>query len=355
MSQFDYTSNIMQPALDAVVTLNSGSTEPPTTAPFMLWMDTSATPAVLKQRNGDDTGWDVLFMATNVVFDDGLAQIQASNVQEAIEKIKALIDVHAGRTDNPHQVTAEQVGAAQQGHEHTLADITDAGEAAAMDRATEAMVEEGIDNNTVVTPVLMKKAVHTFSSRYTQLITEDCDFVVPAEKIWVEITAGGGGGGGAYNPTSHRSGSGSGGSGGSCMVEIDGLEVGSVIACTVGKAGVGGKNPAYPNDPPNAGTPGGDSSFGDYVVCTGGKVGQSVKSGYGPGGACGNVAVKDVPNVKLLKSLYENGNAGQAGGALGGKSIFGCAYGAGGDGRYFDYYISRAGFYGRPGAILVSW
>lgn len=118
MSQFDYSSNIMQPALDAVVTLNSGTAEPPTTKAFMLWMDTSATPTILKQRNADDTGWEALFTAAKIPFDDGATQINANNVQEAIEKVKVFIDAHAGRTDNPHQVTAIQAGASPLGHTH---------------------------------------------------------------------------------------------------------------------------------------------------------------------------------------------------------------------------------------------
>ncbi|WP_147819741.1 phage tail protein [Salidesulfovibrio onnuriiensis] len=91
MAQFNFPSDILQ-ALDALNTLNSGSVEPPATAPYMLWMDTGAAPAVLKQRNGDDTGWNVLLTASNTSFDDSTAQLGASDVQAAIEKIKQSLD-----------------------------------------------------------------------------------------------------------------------------------------------------------------------------------------------------------------------------------------------------------------------
>lgn len=45
-------------ALAALLSLHSGDTEPATTAAFMLWVDTGATPAVLKQRNAADSGWE---------------------------------------------------------------------------------------------------------------------------------------------------------------------------------------------------------------------------------------------------------------------------------------------------------
>ncbi|WP_147819739.1 tail fiber protein [Salidesulfovibrio onnuriiensis] len=111
MSQFNYQIKDISRALTAVITLNSGGSEPSTTYPFMLWMDTSVTPAVLKQRTEADDAWIEILKADNIPFDDGQTQINAETVQQAIEKIKQLIDAHAARTDNPHQVTAEQSGA----------------------------------------------------------------------------------------------------------------------------------------------------------------------------------------------------------------------------------------------------
>lgn len=110
MSQFNYQIKDISRALTAIITLNSGGSEPSTTYPFMLWMDTSVTPAVLKQRTEADDAWIEILKANNIPFDDGATQIDAKTVQEAIEKIKQLIDSHVARVDNPHQVSAAQVG-----------------------------------------------------------------------------------------------------------------------------------------------------------------------------------------------------------------------------------------------------
>lgn len=47
--------------LGAIFSNNSGSTAPSVTNPFMWWVDTSATPNVLKVRNSADSGWVSLF------------------------------------------------------------------------------------------------------------------------------------------------------------------------------------------------------------------------------------------------------------------------------------------------------
>lgn len=53
-------------ALQAILTLNSGASAPPATAPYMLWADTTA--GVLKQRNAGNTGWiDVLSIGAPIV------------------------------------------------------------------------------------------------------------------------------------------------------------------------------------------------------------------------------------------------------------------------------------------------
>jgi len=44
-------------SLEALRTLHSGTTEPSSTAADMLWMDTSATPPVLKVRDGSNASW----------------------------------------------------------------------------------------------------------------------------------------------------------------------------------------------------------------------------------------------------------------------------------------------------------
>lgn len=47
-------------ALEAIVTINSGTTEPVMTYAGMLWLDTSGDPPVIKQRNQNNNGWNTL-------------------------------------------------------------------------------------------------------------------------------------------------------------------------------------------------------------------------------------------------------------------------------------------------------
>lgn len=44
-------------ALQALATISSGSTAPTTTYAFQLWMDTSTSPATLRQRNSANSAW----------------------------------------------------------------------------------------------------------------------------------------------------------------------------------------------------------------------------------------------------------------------------------------------------------
>lgn len=44
-------------ALGAIVSQNSGATAPATTYAFMMWVDTSVTPNLLKMRNAANSGW----------------------------------------------------------------------------------------------------------------------------------------------------------------------------------------------------------------------------------------------------------------------------------------------------------
>lgn len=66
MSQHDYVLDNqagaafradLNNALGAIVSQNSGATEPTTTYAFMMWVDTSVTPNLLKLRNAANSGW----------------------------------------------------------------------------------------------------------------------------------------------------------------------------------------------------------------------------------------------------------------------------------------------------------
>jgi len=53
--------------LSAVVTQNSGTTEPGVTFPGMLWLDTSTSPPILKQRNQANDAWVTATAALGLV------------------------------------------------------------------------------------------------------------------------------------------------------------------------------------------------------------------------------------------------------------------------------------------------
>jgi len=53
-------------ALSAVVTQNSGTTEPAATYPGMYWLDTSVSPPVEKRRNQSDDGWDTVLTSAGI-------------------------------------------------------------------------------------------------------------------------------------------------------------------------------------------------------------------------------------------------------------------------------------------------
>lgn len=67
--------------------------------------------------------------ATKTIVDSTLSAtstnpVQNKVVQAKVEALQSDIDTHANKTDNPHSVTVEQIGAAPAEHEHDASDIT---------------------------------------------------------------------------------------------------------------------------------------------------------------------------------------------------------------------------------------
>ena len=105
MSQHDYSlangdgatfRADLNAALAAILSGNSGSTAPTTTAPFMLWFDTST--GVLKQRNAGDTAWLSAVTATS--------QTVLGAVQGGFKNLKVST---RGLTNSSSVITADAV------------------------------------------------------------------------------------------------------------------------------------------------------------------------------------------------------------------------------------------------------
>lgn len=149
---------------------------------------------------------------------------------------------------------------------------------------------------------------------------------------------GGGAGGNRCDTTT--SGGGGGGGGGRCIKRVSGVTAGTSVTCTIGAAGVG----ATANN--TLGTAGGDSSFGTYVIATGGP-GNATSPQGSPGGAGQKAHTTATAAVGLaggstagvgntgVCAEYGGGGGGGGGGVntagfAGGSSLFGAGGGGGG-------------------------
>lgn len=83
---------------EAVVTLNSGPSEPPALFPYMHWADT--TTGLLKQRNASNTAWVIKgtlaaeyggIPSSSVTFDNATSGLSATDVEGALDEIAAQI------------------------------------------------------------------------------------------------------------------------------------------------------------------------------------------------------------------------------------------------------------------------
>jgi len=107
------------------------------------------------------------------------------------------------------------------------------------------------------------------------------------ELIVVCVGAGGGGGSGRNGANNVAKYGGGGGRGGSMVVDIiQASDLSSSISITVGSGGSGGAAITSPDTNGLAGTAGGDTSFGSFVIAKGGGGGQGgTSTAYGAGGS----------------------------------------------------------------------
>lgn len=107
--------------------------------------------------------------------------------------------------------------------------------------------------------------------------------------VMVEVWgAGAGGSSGARQPAGTSSGGGTGGGGGAYRYKLfKASDLTSTVTATIGAGGTGGLTAVGNNSDGRAGTNGGDSSFGAYLVSYGGRIGEvgtTSSANGGPGG-----------------------------------------------------------------------
>jgi hypothetical protein len=97
--------------LQALGSLQSGSTAPSTTYANMLWLDTSANPSVLKVRNADNDAW--------------VSLLEVNQTSDTLTKVYGLVvgtDVQAYDADTAKTDTAQTYTAGQRGEITALTD-----------------------------------------------------------------------------------------------------------------------------------------------------------------------------------------------------------------------------------------
>jgi len=143
--------------------------------------------------------------------------------------------------------------------------------------------------------------------------------------VYVEVVGGGGGGGSGarYATTSSRFGGGAGGTGVTMFKHLRASDITSTVSVTIGAGGGGGAAITADTTNGNNGSPGGDSSFGSYLVALGG--------GNGTGGTNTNAGVDgNIPGTAQDLRMIPNYTGASTAGGVGGSSV---NSGAGGSGR----------------------
>ena len=99
--------------LQALGSLQSGSSAPSTTYANMLWLDTSANPSILKVRNADNDAW--------------VSLLEVNQTSDSLTKVYGLVvgtDVQAYDADTAKTDTAQTYTAGQRGEITTLTDAS---------------------------------------------------------------------------------------------------------------------------------------------------------------------------------------------------------------------------------------
>jgi len=312
--------------LAAIVSNNSGGSEPTVKYPLQWWADTTSD--ILKLRNEANTAWiNVLDLANGAAFlADGA--ITTDKMQDSAVTNSKIAD---------NTITQAKLAAA----------IGTSASQSEMEAGTESALR-------LVSPLRIKQAIAALAPSLVaggfsniQVFTSTGTFTVPSGITKVKVTVVGGGGAGGAGNSSY---SGSGGGGGGAAIKIvSGLTPGGTVSVTVGGAG-------------------GTSSFGAYCSATGGSTGinggtTAGNGGFGVDGGVGSGGDLNIGGEGTCNAGSYAGNtikASPGGSSIlggGGKAIgangagnAGRAYGGGGSGSN-----STVGGAGASGVVIVEY
>jgi hypothetical protein len=369
-------------AIGALVTNNSGATEPSPTYPNMWWYDTAN--AQLKRRNNANDAW--IIMGLEAASTDGTFAANSDSLVPTQKAAKTYADTKLASsaldTDGTLAANSDAKVATQKAGK-TYADTklskTTAGEIAALTEKTTLadddvfLIEDSADSNA------KKKVKKSSIGSGNQSFLASGTWTAPAgvRVVFVTGTGGGGGGGGSQSSSSEGGG---GGGGASCYNSPVKVTPGTVYNVTVGAKGTGG---AYNGN----GTAGGNSAFvGDVATITLGGGGGGQKGRTAGSGGVATVTAAAVPGTAtfytpgangIFPNTAANGGAGGAGASgesgAGGSTYFGigaagrttgfpisgisaAAYsGAGGSGSGGTTNAGQVGGNGGEGFIYLSW
>lgn len=315
-------------ALSAIVTNNSAATEPATTYPNMWWYDTSTS--LLKRRNNADTAW--ITVGLEAASTDGTFAANSDSLVPTQKAAKTYADTKISKS------TASEIFNVAE--KTTLAD----NDVFLIEDSAASYAKKKVKVSNLIPKEDETSAIQHFSSSGT--------FNVPAGVSTVLVTAVGGGGGGGGGLSGSGAGGGSGGAAINYPVTVT---PSSSVTVTVGAAGAGNGASGY-------GTAGGTSSFGSFVVCTGG--GGGAGGNEGPGGPGGTSTARSFKGTAGGVSPHESRSGGRGadsffgisgnGGAYGGAAATaGSGFGSGGGGGGLSG--SGGGANGAPGFVTVKW
>ena len=214
---------------------------------------------VFQDENGDKF---ILYPITKAELVDGLDDAIANGIAGQ----GTALSTHTADKNNPHAVTAEQAGAVALGENGAAVSLGAAGLAIGADVLDKyeldasATMDEVLDILSGLVGVSYEKVLKT------EIITESCDWVVPADISGTElfVLAFGGGGGGGASASNYP---GAGGGGGHMTEATLAVKAGDAISIVIGEGGAGGSASG------SVGSAGGFTAVGSNILANGGEGG----------------------------------------------------------------------------------